>query len=94
MRYVIDCSLDAFEAWSGGKTVLGELMDHPTAYCYVADMLDELTATSEWTDTDVNDFIWFDALDLLEEAGYYDSDSGLYSDEEEEEEEEEHEEVK
>lgn len=35
MRYVVERELNRFQAWSGGKTWLEELIDHPKAYDYI-----------------------------------------------------------
>lgn len=89
MQYTVDTCLSDFHAWSGGKTVLSELVDHPEAYDYIENIIDEMSTFSNMTETDVNDFLWFDALYMLAEAGLYDSDRGIYSDEDEDEDEDE-----
>ena len=38
MRYVCDTPLYRFPAWSGGKTRLDDLVDHPDAYDYISNI--------------------------------------------------------
>lgn len=84
MRYVVETSLNKFDAWSGGLRVLNKLCDHQEAYEFIENYLDEYEecANCMLTDTDVNDFLWFDALDFLEENGLYNGETGLYVDDE------------
>lgn len=84
MRYVVETSLNKFDAWSGGLRVLNKLCDHQEAYEFIENYLDEYEecASCMLTDTDVNDFLWFDALDFLEENGLYNGETGLYVDDE------------
>lgn len=84
MRYVVETSLSDFDAWSGGLRVLNELHLHKEAYEFIESFLDEYEECSDCmlTETDMNDFLWFDALYLLEENGLYNSKIGLYSDDE------------
>lgn len=79
MKYTTNCTLDEFNAWSGGATALDELRQHPEAYAYISDMLDDMTECSEMTETDINDFLWFELDDVLQDAGYYDVDSDEWS---------------
>lgn len=81
MRYVVETSLSAFDAWSGGLRVLNELCLHQKAYEYIETYLEDC-GDELLTDTNINDFLWFDALDFLEENGLYNSETGLYSDDE------------
>lgn len=84
MRYVVETSLSDFDAWSGGLRVLNELRLHKEAYEFIESFLDEYEECSDCmlAETDMNDFLWFDALYLLEENGLYNSEIGLYSDDE------------
>ena len=68
-------SLSEFPAWSGGKHWLDEFVKHPAALEYLEDYIEERYAWGEaFTDTYLNDFLWFDAFDILVEAGYVDED--------------------
>lgn len=67
--------LDKFPAWSGGKHWLDEFVEHPLALTYLEDFLKDLCAGgATFTDTDINDFLWFDAFDILVEEGFVDED--------------------
>lgn len=79
MTYTTECSLDSFNAWSGGAQRLDELKKHADAYAYIADLLDDLTSETAMSETDVNDFLWFELDDVLEEAGYYDVESDTWT---------------
>lgn len=73
MRYVVECGLNRFQAWSGGKTWLEELIDHPKAYDYIVDLIEESELYGDGeasTETDINDYLWFYMADDLEEAGF------------------------
>lgn len=67
-------SLSEFPAWSGGKHWLDEFEKHPDALVYLEDYLEDLyEGGATFTDTDINDFLWFDAFDILVEEGFVDS---------------------
>ena len=67
--------LDKFPAWSGGKRWLDEFVEHPDALVYLEDYLEDLyEGGATFTDTDINDFLWFDAFDILVEEGFVDKD--------------------
>ena len=84
MRYMVETPLYKFDAWMGGLHVLNELCDHQEAYAYIENYLDdyEECVSEPLTAVEVNDFLWFDALDLLEENGLYSGETGLYIDDE------------
>lgn len=69
-------SIADFEAWSGGATVLEYIVENEEALAYIDSFLEELTSFQTLTATQVNDFLWFDADVLLDEAGInlYDND--------------------
>ncbi len=77
MRYVVECELNRFQAWSGGKTWLEELIDHPKAYDYIVDLIEESELYGDGeisTETEINDYLWFYMADDLEEAGFLNED--------------------
>lgn len=86
MYYQTESNIRNFQAWAGGanwqKVVLNSSED---IIDYVELMLDELfTEDSHATETDVNDFLWFDLVDHMDENGYtYDpiSDSFINNEE-------------
>jgi hypothetical protein len=90
MRYVVDCELNRFQAWSGGKTWLEELIDHPKAYDYIVDLIEEADLYGDGeirTETEINDYLWFYMADDLEEAGFLNEDHEWIEDDKEEEDE-------
>ncbi len=59
-----------FEAWSGGKDVLNAILAHEEAYTMLAlltDIINDQEMDGVVTDTQVNDFLWFNAVDFIEE---------------------------
>ena len=69
MTYTIDQSLVDFNAWSGGKDTLDVLIEKG-----VCDEVEELIEQcfSNPTDTDINDFLWFERDQIAEYLGYED----------------------
>ena len=68
MRYVCDTPLYRFPAWSGGKTRLDDLVEHPDAYDYIFNMIEEADLYGDGairTNTELNDYLWFDMYDDL-----------------------------
>ena len=89
MKYVVEESLDNFEAWSGGKDTLDTLRekgDVDSVEC----LIDEYISTSEdgWSDGDINNFLWFERDTIAQHLGYSDWDEYEYGDKDEEDEEE------
>lgn len=76
MYYQTESNIRDFDAWSGGlawQTVV--LNSSEDVIDYVDGLLNELFGEdSNATETDVNDFFWFDLADHMTENGYtYDS---------------------
>lgn len=72
MEYKVECSLDRFEAWSGGKDTLDTLIEKGDCDS-VEQLIDELFCDSETpTETEINDFLWFDRDTIAEHLGYKD----------------------
>ena len=69
MTYTIDESLENFHAWAGGKDTLDVLIDKG-----VCDEVEEFIEEcfSHPTDTDINDFLWFERDQIAEHLGYDD----------------------
>lgn len=91
MRYIVECELNRFQAWSGGKTWLEELINHPKAYDYIVDLIGfkDLCYDGELsTETDINDYLWFYMKYDLEEAGFLNEDHEWIEDDDGEEEDE------
>lgn len=83
MEYKVECSLDRFEAWSGGKDTLDVLIEKGD--CDEVEQLIEEMETLD-TDTAINDFLWFERDFIAQYLGYEDWDEYEYGKEEEEEE--------
>lgn len=88
--YVIEKQDDLryFDFWSGAKQTAELINNHSKAdeiWEYLEEYIsDSNTERGYITDTLINDFIWFDACEVIKE----DLDIDLYSDEEEDEDEE------
>ena len=69
MTYTIDESLENFRAWSGGKDTLAVLIERG-----VCDEVEEFIEQcfAHPTDTDINDFLWFERDQIAEHLGYDD----------------------
>lgn len=88
MHYVVECELSRFQAWSGAKIWLKELIDHPKAYNYIADLIEEADSYEDGeirTENEINDYLWFYMADDLEEAGFLNEDHKWIEDNDEEE---------
>ena len=69
MTYTIDESLENFRAWSGGKDTLAVLIEKGVCD-EVEDFIEQ--CFSHPTDTDINDFLWFERDQIAEHLGYND----------------------
>ena len=90
MEYKVECSLERFEAWSGGKDTLDVLIKKGDCDD-VEVLIEELFCDREElpTDTTINDFLWFERDYIAERLGYEDWDEYEYGKDEEEDEDEE-----
>lgn len=82
MTYTIDESLENFRAWSGGKDTLDVLIDK--GVCDEVEDFIEQCFTNP-TDTDINDFLWFERDQIAEHLGYdswedFESGEEIYKD--------------
>lgn len=89
MRYYVEDSLDNFEAWSGGKDTLDTLKEKGDVDSFEC-LIEKSASISEegWSDTNINDFLWFERDTIAQYLGYSDWDEYEYGNEEEEEDEE------
>lgn len=86
MEYKVETSLWDFPAWSGGKDtldVLKERGDCDEVESLIVECFDDPT------DTDINDFLWFDTDTIAEHLGYKDWDAYVSGEDEDEEDEDE-----
>lgn len=63
MKITVETTLSNFEAWSGGETVLNELAGE--SFDIIENFIDEWGDENQLSETDINDFLWFDAEDYL-----------------------------
>lgn len=82
MKYVVECDLENFEAWAGGKDTLDVLIEKGVCD-NVESLIDEIDACSEepHTETWVNDFLWFERDYIAEYLGYSSWEEFAYGDE-------------
>lgn len=80
-KEVKECSdITEFEAWSGGKVWLDEFSQHLKAISFLTAYVEDWATFEEITTTQINDFLWFDAFDLLVEEGLIvENDKGDYN---------------
>lgn len=73
ISYTTSCALFDFPAWSGAVENLDVLCDHPMAYDYIEEFINDYAdcGIESITDTWINDLLWFELFDILEEAGLY-----------------------
>lgn len=78
-----DINLEDFEAWSGGKQRLNRIKDLPNCIATVEGLIDEFEINSgrPMTETEINDYLWFDLENDLECEGLYDPETDTYYDE-------------
>lgn len=86
-------NLIVFKHGLAGKTWLEELIDHPKAYDYIVNRIEEAELCfyeegEASTETDINDYLWFYMKYDLEEAGFLNEDHEWIEDVDEEEEDE------
>ena len=86
MKYYVEESLDNFEAWSGGKDTLDTLRekgDVDSVECLIEEMFFDETPSQ----TQVNDFLWFERDTIAQHLGYSDWDEYEYGEQDDDEEE-------
>lgn len=71
MEYKVESSLWNFPAWSGGKDTLDTLKENGDVY-EVEEYLDMIFMDTDTTDTDINDYLWFERDAIAEHLGYKD----------------------
>lgn len=67
MEYRIESSLENFDAWSGGNDTLKVLIEKGVCD-EVEDFIEQ--CFTDPTDTDINDFLWFERDQIAEYLGY------------------------
>lgn len=84
MEYKVECDLDQFDAWSGGKDTLGVLIEKDVCD-EVQSFIEELYCDEIPTETEINDFLWFERDTIAQHLGYDDWDAFENGEEEDEE---------
>ena len=82
MEYKVDTALESFAAWSGGRDTLDTLIEK--GVCDEVESLIEETLCSEESlpsETEINDFLWFERDYIAEYLGYKDWDEFEYGNE-------------
>lgn len=74
MKYFVETDLQNFDAWAGGRTNLDEIMENQEAFDYIESIIEEWCEYDKVTEARINDFLWFDAPEMLIEAGIWDEE--------------------
>ena len=69
-------SLEDFEPWGGAIQVYERIMNDQEARYHIEGFLSDLCLCNWdfWDDTTVNDFLWFDAEQVLIDSGIWDEE--------------------
>lgn len=79
MRYLVeDRSLSSFPAWGGGLKVLNNLANKPKGFHLVEEYIEDWCNMETVTATQINDFLWFCAMDYLESCTPYNYETDSY----------------
>lgn len=87
MKIYSEISLENFEAWSGGRDTLDVLIEKDLCDQLEA-IIDDRDPEEGWSDTAINDLLWFERDTIAEWLGFSSWEALEYGEEEEEEEEE------
>lgn len=82
MEYKVECDLDQFDAWSGGKDTLDVLKEKGVCD-EVQSFIEELFCDETPTETAINDVLWFERDFIAQHLGYKDWDEFEHGDEDE-----------
>jgi len=83
MKYTKETSLRDFEAWSGGEDTLKVLTEKGDCEA-VESLIEEAFYSEPPTETDVNDFLWFERDFIAESLGFDSWDAYAYGEDEDE----------
>lgn len=89
MKIYSEISLENFEAWSGGRDTLDVLIEKDLCDQLEA-IIDDIEPEEGWSDTAINDLLWFERDNIADWLGFSDWDeleNGSEEDEEDEDEE-------
>lgn len=82
MRYQVEESIHAFEFWSGAKDTIAELtIGEMTS---LEELIEEMFGYGDElpTDTEINDFVWFERDTIAQHLGYDDFDELMHRNDE------------
>ena len=82
MEYKVECDLDQFDAWAGGKDTLDVLKEKGVCK-EVQYFIEELFCEEIPTETAINDVLWFERDFIAQHLGYKDWSEFEYGDEDE-----------
>jgi len=77
MEYKVECDLDQFDAWSGGKDTLDTLIEKGVCD-EVQFFIEEVFCDEIPTETEINDFLWFERDAIAMHLGYKNWDEFEY----------------
>lgn len=78
MKYTVENSLERFDAWSGGKDTLETLIEKGDVE-QVEELIEEVYCGEDLpSETEINDFLWFERDYIAEHLGYEDWDEYEY----------------
>lgn len=86
MKYIVEESLSNFDSWSGGKDTKDDLTEEQLDQ--IEELIEELYPDEPPTDTDINDFLWFERDAIAQHLGFSDWEHLNQEDDEEKENEE------
>ena len=71
MKIYSEISLENFEAWSGGRDTLDVLIEKDLCDQLEA-IIDDIEPGEGWSDTAINDLLWFERDNIAEWLGFSD----------------------
>lgn len=72
MRYITEITnINDFKAWAGGESTL-EIVRERGGIDQLTELCEEVFSESTPTETQINDFLWFDSDYIFQALGYYD----------------------
>lgn len=80
MKYYVEKSLKDFEFWSGAKDTIKYLTD--SEMDTIESILEDLYFDGGMSETDINDFFWFEEDTIAEWLGYANFEEIMYRDKE------------
>ena len=75
MQYIVESELRQFPAWSGGKDTMDDLTYDEIDT--IEAMLEDVFCDKTPTDTEINDFLWFERDTIAEWLGFENYDDLL-----------------